>query len=368
MTRTWRDYNFFLLGCVIVLIGFSLAMVYSVTHQNPLTENYFSRHLANIIVGGVAMVLLTALDYHALQAWARPLYLFAVGVLVAVLAMGAVFGGAQSWLDFGLRTFQPSEVAKLLLIIALAAFWARFDGRAASWKVQFGGLLLAGIPLLLVFVQPDFGTALVFGTIWLAMAWTAGMRLWQLALLVCAAVPVGIYGWSHILNPEQQQRLLIFMDPIGYDPTLRNGAWDIVQSLNAIGSGGWMGRGWTFGLITQGRYISAMYSDYIFAATGEELGFIGAGVLLLFQCMLLWQALSVAASARDTFGRQLAVGIAAMFFCHVLVNVGMNMSIMPVTGIPLPLISYGGSFTLTALAAVGILQSVALRRRRIVFG
>lgn len=367
MARTWRDYNFFLIGCVIVLLGFSMAMVYSVTYNNPETANYFSRHLVNIIIGGVAMVLLTGLDYHALQAWARPLYLFMVGVLAVVLALGSIRGGAQSWLNLGLRTFQPSEPAKLLLIIVLAAFWARYDGRGGSWKVQFGSLILAGIPLLLVFIQPDFGTAIVMGTIWIAMAWTAGLRWWQLVLLLVVTIPVGLYGWSHVLGAWQRQRLLIFIDPVGYDPTFQNGAWDIMQALNAIGSGGLTGRGWMHGLITQGRFIQAMYSDFIFAATSEELGFLGATVLLIFQCILLWQALAVASVARDTFGRLLAVGIAAMFFCHLCVNAGMNMSIMPITGIPLPLISYGGSFTLTALAAVGILESVALRRRRIVF-
>lgn len=367
MVRTWRDYNFFLIGCVVVLVGFSMAMIYSVTYNNPATANYFSRHLVNLLVGGVAMVLLTALDYHALQAWAAPLYLFAVGALAVVLALGSIRGGAQSWLELGLRTFQPSEPAKLLLIIALAAFWARFEDRGGTLKVQIGGLILAGIPLLLVFVQPDFGTAMVLGTIWFAIAWTAGLRWWQLALLLLIAVPIALYGWSHVLNPAQQLRLKIFIDPIGYDPKLRNGAWDIMQSLNAIGSGGLTGRGWMNGLITQGRFIFAMYSDFIFAATAEELGFLGATVLLVFECLLLWQALVIASVARDTFGKLLAVGIAAMFFCHLCVNVGMNMSIMPVTGIPLPLISYGGSFTLTALAAVGILESVALRQRRIVF-
>src|SRR6478672_11573181 len=173
MTRTWRDYNYFLIGCVIVLVGFSLAMVYSATLNDVATHGYFARHLVNLIIGSAAMLLLA--------------------LLVVVLTLGHVRGGAQSWLNLGLRTFQPSEAGKLLLIVALAAYWAHFNQSSGSWKVQIGGLMLAGIPIGLVFIQPDFGTALVFTTIWLMMAWTAGLRWWQLGLLLVAALPIGYY-------------------------------------------------------------------------------------------------------------------------------------------------------------------------------
>src|SRR5262245_10783335 len=342
-------------------------MIYSVTLKDIHTQGYFSRHLVNLIVGTVAMLLLTALDYHALQAWVRPLYIAGVTALAVVMAIGHIRGGAQSWLDLGLRTFQPSEPAKLLIIVALAAYWARYEHDGGSLKVQLGGLALAGLPLILVFLQPDFGTTMVFALVWLAMAWTAGLRWWQLALLLAIAIPVCIYGWNHVLQDYQRLRLLVFIDRLKYDPTLEHGAWDITYALNAIGTGGLTGHGWTHGIITQTHYISAMYSDFIFAATAEELGFIGATVLLLFEALLIWQALAIAGVARDSFGRLIAVGIAALFLCHLLVNVGVNMSIMPVTGIPLPFISYGGSFTMTTLAAIGLLQSVALYRRRIVF-
>jgi rod shape determining protein RodA len=367
VSRTWRDYNYFLLGCVLVLIGFSLAMVYSATLTDTATRGYFSRHLVNLIVGSVAMMLLTVLDYHALQAWARPLYLGMIALLALVQLLGHVRGGAQSWLDLGLRTFQPSEAGKLLIIVALAAYWSRFEQHGGSWKVQIGGLLLAGIPIGMVFIQPDFGTALVFATVWLMMAWTAGLRWWQLALLVSAAVPLGYYGWTNVLEDYQRARILVFVDMEKYDPQFQYGAWNITQALNAIGSGGLTGRGWTHGPLTQGNYVPVQYSDFIFATAGEELGFVGSTILLLFEGLLIWQALSVAGVARDIFGRLIAVGVAAMFMCHLLVNAGMNMSIMPITGIPLPFISYGGSFTMTALAAIGLLESVALRRRRIVF-
>ncbi|MFQ3634100.1 rod shape-determining protein RodA [Roseiflexus sp.] len=367
MVKTWRDYNFPLLLCVVILLSFGAAMVYSATLRDPLTQGYFSRHLVNLLVGCAAMVLFTALDYHVFEAWIVPFYLGAVALLGLVLVIGQVSSGAQSWIDLGIRTFQPSEPAKLLVILALAAYWSRNERQPYAWRVVITSLVLVGIPTVLVFLQPDFGTAMVFGAIWLAMALAAGVRWQQFALLFAVAIPAAIYGWTHVLQPYQRARLLIFIDPLKYDPELKQGAWNIMQSLTAIGSGGLTGRGWTHGLLSQGNYLPVQYSDFIFAITGEELGFIGAALLLVFLGVTIWQSLSVSQVARDSFGRLIAVGIAAMLLCHVLVNAGMNMSIMPITGIPLPFISYGGSFTVTTLAAIGLLQSIALRRRRITF-
>lgn len=367
MIRSWRSFNYTLFGCVIVLIAFSLAMVYSATANVPYTQGYFSRHIVNIIVGAIVMVLLTVLDYHAFEAWVLPLYLATLLALGVVLAIGQVSSGAQSWLDFGIRTFQPSEPAKILVIVALAAFWARAERDAGTWRIFLLSLILAGVPTLLVFIQPDFGTAMVLSSIWLLMAWNARSRWWHLLILALAAIPVGWYGWNEVLQDYQRTRLLIFIDPLRFDPDLKEGAWNIIQALTAIGSGGMFGQGWTRGILSQGNYLPVQYSDFIFAVTGEELGFAGATLLLIFQLALIWQALSIGAEARDVFGRLIATGVAAMFICHVFVHVGMNMSIMPITGIPLPFVSYGGSFTLTSLAAIGLLQSIALRRARIVF-
>ncbi len=362
-----RDYNKLLLLAVFVLSAFSLAMIYSATNAVSYTAGYFTRHLGNLLVGVIVMLLLTILDYHAFEAWVLPLYIVTLGLLAIVLLLGLVSSGAQSWLNFGLRTFQPSEPAKLLVIFALAAYWSRFARESNTWRVLLGSLLLVGIPTLMVFLQPDFGTAMVFGAVWIAMAWTAGSRPIHLLAVFAAAIPVAIVGWTEVLQDYQRNRLLIFIDPVKYDPDLQNGAWNIIQSLSAITAGGAWGQGWLQGAISQSNTLPVQYSDFIFAVIGEELGFAGAGLLLMFLVLLLWQSIDVAAAAHDTFGRLIAVGIAAMFGCHILVNVGMNMSMMPITGIPLPFVSYGGSFTLTALAAVGVLQSIALRRRMIAF-
>jgi rod shape determining protein RodA len=371
--RFWREFNFPLLGCVLALLGISVLTVYSATlnaltgYGTPLSI-LFPRHITNIVVGLVAFVVMTLLDYRLFSSLSHFLYIGAVAILGTVLVAGRVAEGAQSWLALGTRTIQPAELGKLLVIIALAAYWSQFEEQRERWFVQLGGLALAGIPMLLVLIQPDFGTAIVFGLIWLVMAWGAGIRWQQLLILVLLAIPVGYIGWTEVLNPEQQSRILTFYwmmtDPARADP---DESYNIQQSLNAISAGGLFGAGWTNGVFSQGNYVPVQYSDFIFAVVGEELGFVGSVVLLMFQAFVLWIALSIAARARDTFGRMIALGIFGMMLSHILVNVGMAMGLMPVTGIPLPFISYGGSFTITTLAAIGLLESIAMRWRKITF-
>jgi rod shape determining protein RodA len=372
-SRRWREYNWPLLVCVAVLLILGGLALYSATltalaeNGNPL-RTVFPRQLVYIGVGLAAMTLATTIDYRLLSSLARPVYLGVVGLLALVLVVGRISEGAQSWIAVGERTFQPSELGKLALILALAAFWQRYDERRERWAVQLGALLIAVAPMLLVLVQPDLGTTIVFGTIWLVMAWGSGIRWAQLATIVGLALPVAYIGWQYVLDDYQQTRLLTFYylltDPGRVD---FNDGYNVIQALNAIGAGGWFGAGLTRGLFSQGNYVPVQHTDFIFAVIGEELGFTGAIVLITFQAILLWQALTIASQAHDTFGRLIALGVFGMLLAHMTINIGMNMSILPVTGLPLPLISAGGSFMVTVLTAIGLLQSVALRRRRLSF-
>lgn len=371
--RIWREYNFFLFGCVLVLLGISLLSVYSATLHavradgEPLSV-LFPRHIINILVGFVAMAAVTALDYRLLSGLAPHLYIGTLIVLIFVLAVGRITSGAQSWIAVGTRTIQPSEFSKITVILILASYFSHFQDRADSWPVQIGSMVLIGIPTLMVLIQPDMGTALIFGAIWLVMSWTAGIRWQQLLTVFVLVLPVVIIGWQSFLNDEQRARLATFywiiVNPSKVDP---NEGYNIIQSLNAIGSGGMFGTGLTRGLLSQGNYIPVQYSDFIFAVIGEEMGFVGGIVLLLMQALFLWVTISVAQRARDAFGRFIAVGIFGMILAHVIVNIGVTMSILPVTGIPLPFISYGGTFTVMILMAVGLLESVAMRWRKIIF-
>ncbi len=373
----WRDYNVYLLGSVLVLIGFSLLMVYSTTvGKNAVTYSSFTKHLIWLALGGLGMWALTIFDYHNLQVMARPLYVLMLTLLGVVYAMGIERYGAQSWLGGRALSFQPSEPAKLLLIVALAAWWSAREEAENSWVTLLGSIILAALPLALVLLQPDFGTAMVMGFVWLAMAWSAGLRWFHMLVLAVVAVPLLVYGWNHVLQDYQQGRLRAFtmteadLQTIT-DPEVQKAVsavfYNVNQSKVAIGNGGVLGQGWLQGTQSQLDFLPVQYTDFIFAVTGEELGFVGATLLLGFLCFAIWQAITVAARARECFGRLIAVGIAALMMIHTLENVGMNMGIMPVTGIPLPFISYGGSFTITMLMAVGLLQSIEIRRRSHVF-
>lgn len=373
----WRDYNFYLLGSVIVLIGFSLLMVYStMVGKNAVSYTGFYKHLSWLAIGAVGMMAFTLFDYHNLQVLAPLFYVFMLALLAIVFVTGIAREGAQSWVGTAALSFQPSEPAKLMLIIVLAAWWNRQADRRSSWLTLAVSLLLAGLPLVMVLLQPDFGTAMVMGFVWLAMAWGAGLRWTQILALGIVAIPILFFGWNHALKEYQKGRLLAFTmteDKLALiaDPKVREAVkaayYNLNQSKVAIGNGGLLGQGWTQGTQSQLNFLPVQYTDFIFAVTGEELGFLGATLLLGFLCFVMWQAVNTAVHARETFGRLIAIGIAALIFIHTLENVGMNMGVMPITGIPLPFISFGGSFTITLLTAVGLLQSIEIRRRRHVF-
>ncbi|HEY0733561.1 MAG TPA: FtsW/RodA/SpoVE family cell cycle protein [Herpetosiphonaceae bacterium] len=371
----------YLMISVLVLLGFGAAMVYSTTIGNNYggdvwsLSSPFAKHFIWLGIGGCAMLFLTIFDYHNLQIFSRPMYIFMLLLLGYTLAAGRIASGAQSWL-LGESSGQPSEPAKLLLIISLAAWWAQRDEQQSSWFTLGSSLLLAGGPLLLVLLQPDLGTAMVIGVIWLAMAWSGGMTWKQLGILALIAVPVLYIGWNYVLEPYQKGRLIAFTmtreeiehitDPKVYDAVTRV-FYNVDASKVAVGNGGLTGQGLLNGIQSQRNFLPVQYTDFIFAVTAEELGFVGATAMLAFLCMVLWQAITIASRAKDTFGRLIAVGIFAMLLIHTFENVGMNIGIMPVTGIPLPFISYGGSFTVTVLAAVGLLQSISLRHRSLSF-
>ncbi|OAN49025.1 rod shape-determining protein RodA [Chloroflexus islandicus] len=372
-TRRWRDLDWAIIGSVAVLLVIGGMALHSAT-LNAVAGNglplrpVFDRQLIYITVGLVVMVMMMLFDYRLLSSLARPLYIGMVLLLAAVLVIGRVSEGARSWIAIGERTFQPSELSKLVLILALAAYWQRYADRGGSWLAQLGSLLIAAVPMALVFVQPDLGTALVMASIWLVMAWGAGMRPSQLMLLFVMAVPLGWVAWHYVLDTYQQVRLSTFYylltNPAAVD---FNAAYNVIQSLNAISSGGLTGAGLTRGLFSQGNYVPVQHTDFIFAVVGEELGFIGGLVLIIFLAILLWQTLTVAGKARDQFGRMIALGIFGMLFSHTVINLGMNMSLLPVTGLPLPFVSAGGSFMVMTLAGIGLLQSVQLRHRQIAF-
>lgn len=369
-----RQLDLGLLVDVLALLAVSLAAIASATYSlNPGDRLYYvRRQILWICLGSVAAILVRAVDYRTLVAWGRPLYLLNLAMLAAVMVIGKEAQGAQRWIQLGPFPFQPSEMAKLLLIISLAGHLGHREEPIRSWRQMIPYAVHVGPPLLLVLLQPDLGTSLVLLAILFGMLYAAGVPGQRLVLLVgtglgtVAAVIVGHFRWGLPLplRDYQLNRLLVFLEP-GRDPL--GAGYHLAQSKIAIGSGALWGKGLFFGTQNQLNFLPNRHTDFIFSVIGEELGFVGGIVVLGLYFYLIYRILQAGVAARDPQGSLLCVGVASMFVFHVLVNIGMTVGIMPVTGIPLPFVSYGGSNLLTGMMALGLVLNVHGRRRRIRF-
>ncbi len=362
VARHWTQIDPMLLVVTLLLVGYGLVMTYSTTAETRTFTGdpmqFVIRGAVWAAVGFAAMAAVAFFDYAWLGAFAPLLYLFTLGLLVVVMAIGTSSLGAQRSVNFGGISFQFSEVAKVLMIIVLAKFFADRRDRIGSPLVIGAGLILIGIPVLLVYRQPDLGTSLVFVAIFFGMAFMAGARIWQLVGLVAIAGASFPVIWS-LLKDYQRARLSAFLDPYS-DP--QGAGWNIIQSLIAVGSGGATGKGLTAGTQSPLGYLPIAESDFIFSGLAEDLGFAGAVILFVLYVVLLIAALRIAFRARDPFGMLIGSGVATMLLFQILVNVGMAISLMPVTGIPLPFISHGGSSLVSICFALGVLQSISMRR------
>ena len=363
--RLLRRTDLTLIAAAAAIVIMSLVIIGSATHVNtPSEERYWfvQRQGISILVDIALAAFLMNFDYKILQRYGNHFYVFNLILLILVMLIGQTALGAQRWIALGPISIQPSEFSKLIMIIALAAMMEK-RGRVRSLSDLAPVASYVLVPFLLVLKQPDLGTSLVFLAIFLGMVFAAGIRLrilFGIFGLGLAAMPV---LW-HFLKDYQKMRIMVFMDP-NVDPL--GAGYHIIQSKIAIGSGLLFGKGLFGGTQSQLNFLPENHTDFIFSVVGEELGFVGCAVLLLLYLIVLWRGIKIAQNASDTFGRLLAVGITSMIAFHVLVNVGMTMGIMPVTGIPLPLMSYGVSSLTTNIMAIAILLNIQLRRQKLLF-
>lgn len=314
-----------------------------------------------LLAGGLAVLyFLDTLTLRFTDSLRNPLYVLILGLLGIILVAGQVAGGSQRWLGAG--TIQPSELAKILIIIVLAKFLADNEDRLGRFTTVITSLGIIALPMVLIYLQPDLGTALTLLAIWAAMMWMSAIRLRHVVILGglgLAALPL---AWL-VMADYMRDRLMLFINPAG-DP---DSYFNVHQSLVSIGSGGLTGKGLTHGTQSQLHFLRVRHTDFIFAVTAEELGFLGAVLLICLIGLLLWRTLRVAEHARDSFGRLIASGVAAVILFQSVVNIGMNLGVMPVTGIPLPFVSYGGSSYVTLMLGIGLVESVAMRHKKLEF-
>lgn len=349
----WQKLDYILILLVLLLVVFGLVIIYSANKNDPTASGEFKRQIIYFIAGLFLLAAFASVDYHILTGFEKYFYIINVLILIAVFFVGQSALGAQRWLSVGFFSFQPSELAKIFIILSLAARLSRDD--ALSYENLAVTFLYIGFPIVLILMQPDLGSALVLLAILFCMLFVRGAN----PLHIAGLIVMGLAASPFVLKDYQKQRLLVFIHPES-DPT--GAGWNIIQSVIGIGSGRLWGKGLFSGTQTQLRFVPEHSTDFIFTVLGEELGFMGAAALIILYFFFLWKIIRIARESKDLTGTMIAAGIAGMFFFHIFVNLGMTMGIMPVTGIPLSFISYGGSSLITNMIAVGLLLNISMRR------
>jgi rod shape determining protein RodA len=359
-----RRFDWYLLALVLALSLFGVLMVASALAGNTLYASWPWRQAGFLVVGLILLFVTAAVDYRLLESLAYPIYTVFLAFLAIIAVIGTVAGGAQRWLKLGEFFLQPSELTKLAAILALAHYLAAREERMESFLTPLGALLLLTPAVVLIYLQPSLGTALSIVVIGGVMLVMGGLRLRHALVLAGAAIGGMILAWQFVLQDYMKDRVFMLVDPSRVKP---EDLYNIKQAIIGIGSGGWLGRGLFRGSQSQLHFLRVRHSDFIFSVTAEELGFIGAALLIVLFALLLFRLVRIAGLARDTFGMLIVVGVTTMILFQLVINIGMNLNIVPVAGIPLPFISYGGSSLWTMLIGIGLAESVMLRHKKIGF-
>jgi len=354
-----RNIDKLLLFSAIALAVFGIIMIYSATRADVPSTYFLKRQVMYLLLSLAVMTLAAGFDYRKMMPYSKIFY----GIVILLLMLVFLFpasGGAHRWIPLWLFDLQPSELAKLAVIIMLATFAADRRMEIRSNREFLQALAIAAVPMFFIFLEPDLGVTLSVLIIFIGMMLVGGARLRQIAVLVVSASAFVIGGIEiHLLKAYQLTRLLVFVRP-DIDPL--GAGYNLAQSKIAIGSGQLVGKGLFHGTQTNLKFIPAHHTDFIFSVVGEELGFIGGMLLLALFTILIWRGFKIAASAKDPFGTMLATGIVVMLFFQILLNVGMTMGIMPVTGITLPFMSFGGSSLVVNFLCIGLLLNIGMRR------
>jgi rod shape determining protein RodA len=355
--RLLQNVDWLLLGAALFIIGLSLVCLWSLNPGRGISSLVW-RQVSWVGVGLIGLLVVASVDYRNLVRTAPVLYVVGLGLLTSVFVLGRTVSGARRWIHLGPLTVQPSELFKLIFIITLA--WALTAGRGERFSrpALIGTFVLLGVPFLLVVRQPDLGTALVHVPVLAATLVGIGIRMKVLGALTLAGVAAMPLGWL-VLKPYQRDRLLVYLDPFR-DPL--GTAYNVIQAKIAIGSGQLLGKG--VGGATQSRlsFLPERHTDFIFAVFAEMWGFLGCLVLIVAYVLLVMRGFEIAAGTRETRGRILALGVTTVFAAQILINIGMVTGLLPIVGIPLPLMSYGGSSMVVSLTALGLLLSIRMRQ------
>ena len=356
--RIWRQFDLVLVVIAALLILYGVIMIYSANQNQEDLQDLWWTQLTRALIGVGVMVAVAAFDYRWYANLYKPLYVVMLSLLAILFIAAELTAGTLRWLDLRFFPVQPSEIAKIVLIIVTAKILADRDGEMGRFRnLVFSGMLIVP-PLLLIYLQPDLGTTVIAATVWLIMVLMGGVNIFHVGLLGLAGLLTSPIVWLTMAD-YQRERVLLFMNPDQTDPSYFN----IQQALISIGSGGILGKGFSIGTQNQLHFLRVRHTDFIFSVIGEELGMLGAVLLFSLILLLIWRIMRAADLTADPFGRFIAIGVAALIFFQSFVNLGVNLGVLPVTGTPLPFVSYGGSSLIAFLIALGLVQSVLMRRK-----
>jgi rod shape determining protein RodA len=358
----WRNFDFWLFGASVFLSIFGIMMIQSAIAGNEVLALSVSRQPIFLALGVGLMLLMTAIDYHYWGSLAKFLYAFALISLLIIYVYGQARYGSARWLDTGVILIQPSEIVKIIMIMVLADFFARNQNKPHDlrWIAQSFFMTLGVV--IWILLQPNLSTSIVIFVIWFSLLWICGLPLRYLVILVLVGLILIAIAFP-LLEDYQRARVINFLFP---DPEARHGdTYNVEQALITIGSGGWFGQGYGQGTQVQLRYLKVRHTDFIFSAMAEEFGFVGTILIMSLLVFIIWRCIQAGKNASDLYGSLIAYSFAAMLFFQAAVNIGVNLNVVPVSGLPLPFMSYGGSSLLSSVMGIGLVESVNLRKGNI---
>ncbi len=361
---SWRNFDFLLFGSAILATAFGAMMIRSAIAGNENLAGYDTRQVYFAIAGAIVIVLLASIDYRYWLSIYWPIYIVMMVFLMSLSGLGQAAFGAQRWFQVGVLFVQPTEFAKVVIILALARFFEKTQNepRDIQWLVK--SLLWVWGLVIWILLQPNLSNVIVAMFIWAAMVWMNGVKPKQIAALAVGIVLLLVVTFP-LLQPYQQARVLNFVLP---DPNERSGAtYNVLQALIAIGSGGLFGKGYGHGTQTQLRFLKVRHTDFIFSATAEEFGMVGAILVIIIEAFIIWRCFRAMQKARDLAGSMIAFGVAILLFFQSAANIAVNLRLIPVSGLPLPFVSYGGSGLMALMIGVGLVESVVMRHKPLEF-
>ncbi len=357
--RLLKNFGWFLFILTLAFSAVSLLNLYSASYETGLV--YFKKQLVWLVIGLITLISLSFINYRLIRQYSFYIYSFTVLLLVFVLIFGKEVSGSKSWINIAsMASIQPSELVKISIILVLAKFYDNdFQPAPYGFLDLIKPIIFVIVPFILVLMQPDLGTAMTIVLIAGSMVLFMGVKKWSVALILIAVLGLSFYSWHYTLKPYQKDRIKTFLNPSS-DPL--DAGYNSIQSQIAVGSGGLSGKGLRSGSQTQLRFIPAQQTDFAFSVLAEEWGFLGGIFALLLYFMIILWILDTSSRAKDKFSMLVCFGVAAMFFWHVVINVGMVIGLLPVTGVPLLIFSYGGSSTLTAMIGIGLVLGIRIRK------